>query len=284
MNSKIIIISAFVLGLTVTACGGGDSSSTTVDTTVSLKLDSTTEAGSSVNFSALLLHPLLGNSSNTTGIVLLHGRGGNPDSAVVRQLRKDLHNRGFITLSIQEAVPATYIEGDSVNKPPFQAYIDDINNNENNVFPETYARLRTAINELESRGMTQVVVIGFSMGSRIAAAHVARGHVDELPIIGLVGIGMYAGLSDPDPLRTTLTLDEVSIPVLDLYGDNDTGSASTAIARKAAYDSGSGTNYTQISLTCDAGLTTNDCHKLVNLKGTSTSPLEVAVSNWIANL
>lgn len=278
-------MSAFVLGLTVTACGGGDSSSTTVDTTVSLKLDSTTEAGSSVNFSALLLHRLLGNSSNTTGIVLLHGRGGNPDSAVVRQLRKDLYNRGYTTLSIQEAVPATYVEGDSSNKPPYQAYLDDINNNENNVFPETYARVRTAINELESKGMRQIVVIGFSLGSRIAAAHVAftRGHIDELPIIGLVGIGMYAGASDPDPLRTTLTLDEVVIPVLDIYGDKDTNSATTADARKAAYG-GNGANYTQMSLTCDAGLTTNECHKLVNLKGTSTSPLELEVSNWIATL
>lgn len=282
MNSKIII-SAFVLGLTLTACGGGGNPGTTVDTTISLTLNSSIEGGSTT-FSALLLRRLFGGSNtNTTGIVLLHGRGGNPDSAVVRQLRKDLYSRGHITLSIQEAVPATYIEGDSVNKPPFQAYIDDINNSENNVFPETYARVRTAINELESRGMTQVVVIGFSLGSRIAAAHVARGHVDELPIIGLVGIGMYAGLSDPDPLRTTLTLDEVIIPVLDIYGDLDTASATTADARKAAYG-GNIPDYTQIELSCDVGLSPADCHKLVNLKGTTTSPLEVAVSNWIANL
>ena len=285
MNSKIII-SAFVLGLTVTACGGG--STEPVDTTASITLNSFAEGGSSANFSALLLHRFLGSSSNITGIVLLHGRGGNPDSAVVRQLRKDLYDRGYTTLSIQEAVPAGYVEGEGGTKaPPYSAYINDVNN-ANSVFLETYARVRTAINELESRGMKQVVVIGFSIGSRIAAAHVAigigRGQIDELPIIGLVGIGMYAGASDPDPLRTTLTLDEVSIPVLDLYGDNDTGSASTAIARKAAYDSGSGTNYTQISLSCDVGLSTNECHKLVNLKGTSTSPLEVAVSNWIANL
>ena len=154
------------------------------------------------------------------------------------------------------------------------------------MFLETYARIRTAINELETKGSTRVVIIGFSLGSRMAAAHVAgvRGQVDELPIVGLIGIGMYAGASDPDPLKTTLTLDEVVIPVLDIYGDNDTNSATTAVARKAAYDSGTGTAYTQMSLSCDAGLATNDCHKLVNLKGSSTSPLEVAVSNWIVSL
>ena len=286
MNFRILtspIIISIYLTLTLIACGGGGSASTPVDRSVSLTLSSAIEGGNA-NFASLLLKPIVGSGLSQTGIVLLHGRGGNPDSAVVRQLRKDLYDRGYTTLSIQEAVPSGFVEGDSVTKPPFSAYINDVNNNTNSVFLETYARIRTAINELETKGSTRVVIIGFSLGSRMAAAHVARGQVDELPIAGLVGIGMYAGISDPDPLKTTLTLDEVSIPVLDIYGDNDTNSATTAVAREAAYDSGTGTAYTQISLSCDVGLATNDCHKLVNLKGSSTSPLEVAVSQWIASL
>lgn len=275
--SKFLV---FILPLALIACGGGGSSDETADTITTLTLNSATEGGSA-NFTALLKQPAV---ANTTGVVLVHGRGGNPDSAVVRQLRNDLFDRKYSTLSIQAAVPATYTEGDSVNKPPYSSYIDDVNNNANSVFLETYARIRTAINELESRGVTRIALIGFSMGSRITSAHVARGQVDELTIAGLIGIGMYAGGSDPDPLKTTFTLDEVSIPVLDIYGDNDTSSSSTAVARKAAYDSGTGTNYTQTQLTCNVSLSANDCHKLSGLKGTSTSPLELAVANWIAGL
>jgi len=281
MKEKNLIIPVLAISLIfiLNACGGGGASQP-VDSTVSLTLNS-----GSATFSALLLQPALSNTPNTTGIVLLHGRGGNPDSAVVRQLRKDLYDRGYTTLSIQEPVPAPYIEGDSINKPPYSGYITDANS----LFSETYARVRTAINELEAKAMTRVIIIGFSMGSRMAAAHVAKGTtVNELPIIGLIGIGMYAGPTDPDPLNTSLTLDEVSIPVLDIYGDLDTGAASTAADRRSAYEnSGIGSIYTQISLPCDPILTANDpndCHKLVNLKGSSSSPLELTVANWIRNL
>lgn len=282
MKIKKIIRSIFFFGfsLTLIACGGGGDSTPASDPTTTLSLSSVTEGGSA-NFSSLLLSPT---APNTTSIVLLHGRGGNPDSAVVRQLRKDLYQRDYTTLSIQEAVPAPYTEGDSTNKPPYSSYINDVISNGNSVFLETYARVRTAINELESRGSKRIILIGFSMGSRMAAAHVAKAQVDELPIDGLVGIGMYAGVSDPDPLKTTLTLVDVAIPVLDIYGDNDTPSASTAAARKSAYESGSGLSYTQTVLACTAGSTQKDCHKLSGLKGSSTSPLEVAVANWIAGL
>ena len=95
---------------------------------------------------------------------------------------------------------------------------------------------------------------------------------------------MYAG-AEPAPLRKILTLDEINIPVLGIYGDNDTNSANTAVARKAAFDNGAGAglSYTQMALTCGTAIG-SDCHKLVGLKGTSTSPLELAVSDWIASL
>lgn len=285
MNFRILISSITIsIYLTLTACGGGGDE-TAVDKTKSITLNSASEGGNA-NFSALLLQPIIGTVLSKTGIVLLHGRGGNPDSAVVRQLRKDLYDRGYTTLSIQEAVPGTFVEGDSVNKPPYSDYVDDVNDNANSVFLETYARVRTAINELEARAITKVVVIGFSLGSRMAAAYVARGQIGGvLSVAGLVGIGMYAGDLDPDPLKTTLTLAEVDIPVLDIYGSNDDPSVSTAAARKAAYDAGIGdvANYTQEALDC-GGVSNPDCHKLVNLKGSSTSPLEMAVSNWIGNL
>lgn len=278
-NSLIPFVLFSGLTLFLTACGGGGSGdgqqvNLLNDPTQAITLDSSGEGGSGL-FSALLLSDteVSGTPSNSTGIVLIHGRGGNPDSAVVSELRKDLYERGYMTLSIQAAFP---VAGTS-----FQNYIDDVSG-PNYSFPETYFRVREAINELESRGATDIVLIGFSMGSRMVSAHVARGQGgDELPIIGLVGIGMYA--TSIDPLNISLTIDEYSIPVLDLYGDADTNATTTAATRVSAYG-GLLADYTQDMFICDAGLTVNDCHKLVGLKGTPDSELETAVSSWIGNL
>ena len=269
---KLIILVCFISGLIflMSACGGGSSAS---DSTQAITLDSSTE-GRAGTFSALLLSDteVGGTPTNTTGIVLIHGRGGNPDTAVVRQLRKDLYARGYMTLSIQAAFPAA---GTS-----FQNYIDDVNN-ANESFPETYARVREAINELESRGATDVVLIGFSMGSRMVSAHMENGQLNELPVIGMVGVGMYA--TSIDPLNMQFTLDSVTVPVLDIYGHVDTNAVNTAAARVAAYG-GAGADYTQTVLTCPDGVVGNDCHKLVGLKGSSTSPLETRVANWFSGL
>lgn len=275
-TTRVVAFILFTGGALVAGCGGG-SSSDDGSAADAVTLDSTTEAGSSTSFQARVLASTP--STMDTGFVLLHGRGGNPDSAVVRQLRNDLYGRGFTTLSIQEPVPAGgYVEGDNTNPPPFSAYETDIAG-VNYVFPETYARVRAAINDLEARGITQVIMIGFSMGSRLASAHIARGQQNEIPIIGYIGIGMYA--TSTDPLNMGDTLDEISIPVLDIYGDDDTNAVNTAGTRVNAYNMGAGMSYTQVVLDCAVGLTTNDCHKLVGLKGTSTSPLETTVSNWV---
>lgn len=258
------------VSFTLVACGGGNSPS---ESTTTITLDSSSEGGSTTSTAILLSDtPIGGTPAKTTGIVLLHGRGGNPDSAVVKELRKDLYNRGYMTLSIQAAFP---VAGTS-----FQNYIDDVSG-PNFTFPETYARIRTAINALASRGATEIVVIGFSMGSRMMSAHVARGQINELPIVGFIGIGMYA--NSIDPLNVGLTLDEITVPVLDIYGHVDTTAVTTAATRMAAYG-GAALDYSQVVLTCPAGVIDNDCHQLNGLKGTSNSPLETEVFDWIKNL
>ncbi len=157
----------------------------------------------------------------------------------------------------------------------FSEYVADITG-DNYVFPEAYARMRAAINYLQSTGVQTVVIGGFSLGSRLATAHVARGQINELPISGLLGVGMYA--TSIDPLNISTTLDEVSVPVLDVYGDNDTNAVATAAARLSAYESGSGINYTQLMLDCDDGI---NCHQLAGLKGDDSQALEVSVNAWM---
>jgi len=234
--------------------------------TVSLVLDSTAEGGSSTAFAAL--HHVA-TTPAATGVVLLHGRNGTPDGVVVSELGVHLSGLGYQALSIEEPVPAT--------GTAFSDYVADVQG-PNTVFPELYARVRTAIDALAALGSREVVLVGFSLGARMASAHAARGQQDELPVVGLVGVGMYG--NSIDPLNAALTLDEVSVPVLDIYGDADANAVGTAAARWSAYASGSGTDYTQIEVPCaDPSL---DCvpHNLAGYRG-SNPVLEQAVGAWM---
>ena len=112
----------------------------------------------------------------------------------------------------------------------------------------------------------------------MASAHVARGQIDELPITGMIGIGMYA--NSIDPLNTALTLDEVSVPVLDIFGDNDANAVSTAALRMSVYG-GTETNYTQTMVEC-INLSINCVpHNFDGYRGTGNPVLEAEVNNWL---
>ena len=236
-----------------------------------ISLSSIAEGGNTASFNGLLLD---GTAGSNVGVVLLHGRTGNSDSVVVSELRQSINSIGYTTLSIDEPVPATGTN--------FIDYVNDVNG-DNVVFPELYARVRTSINVLENRGITEVVLLGFSLGGRMASAHVARGQIDELPIAGMIGIGMYASSIGIDPLNTALTLDEVSVPVLDIFGDNDAIAVSTAALRLSAYNSGTGTNYTQTMVECIDSLI--DCvpHHFDGYRGIGNPVLETEVNNWLAS-
>ncbi|MBE9568034.1 MAG: DUF3530 family protein, partial [Proteobacteria bacterium] len=229
----------------------------TPSSAVTVNLDSTGEGGGGA-FSGELLE----SSCAKIGVVMYHGRGSTPTGPVVEELRTSLFRAGYTTLSIENPLPASGV-------PNFSDYVTDVDA----VFIETYARMRTAINLLHSRGVEQVVLAGFSLGSRFSTAHVARGQLDELTILGLIGIGMYG--DSVDPLNVSDTLKEVTIPVLDIYGDADTSAASSAAARLAAY---AGADYTQTKLFCLAGL---NCHQLEGLKGNDSMPLEITVNAWM---
>lgn len=225
-----------------------------------ISLNSTDEGGSG-SFSGELLE----SSCAKTGVVMFHGRGSTPTGPVVEELRTSLNRAGYTTLSIDNPIPAS-------GTTDFSSYEADVDN----VFTETYARMRAAINHLQTLGVKDIVVAGFSLGSRFATAHVARGQVDELPILGLIGVGMYG--NKIEPFNVADTLDEVSVPVIDIYGDNDASAVDTAAARLAAYNSGSGLNYTQTEFTCLLGL---NCHQLEGLKGDDSMPLEVDINAWM---
>ena len=247
-----IILSGFALSLSLPA------------NAVVVNLSSTAEGGNS-NFTGELLET----SCARTGVVMFHGRGLSPTGPVTQELRTSLQRAGYTTLAIDNPIPLN-------NQTDFTSYVNDVGS-DNYVFPEAYARMRTAINHLQSLGVEQVIVAGFSLGSRLAAAHVARGQIDELPVVGFIGVGMYG--NSIEPLNVSTTLDEISVPVLDLYGDVDTAAADTAADRLSAYNTGTGMGYTQTALTCVGG--TTNCHQLEGIRGSDTQPLETNVNAWM---
>ena len=141
-----------------------------------------------------------------------------------------------------------------------------------------------------------------------------------LDLIGLLGVGLYTSgpdstLTNINVLNTVSNLSFItSIPVLDIYGNNDNPASGTADARRNAYQ---GDNYTQEALTCpdnngqyfaQVGLgfqpyygngagDVNRCHQLRNgflqdasnnffpdvvLRGSPDAPLESVVRDWFS--
>ena len=221
---------------------------------------------------------LAGREGARIGVIFLHGRGAHPNSAVVRQLRHALFHRGYTTLSIQNPVPGD-ANGNGI-ATDFSDYVADSRLEPGFVIPETSARLRQAMAFLAKRGVEEIVLAGFSLGSRLAAIHIARGRrPGDLAIRGFIGIGVLA--NGDEPYNHLTSLGEIALPVLDIFGDNDTPAVRTAAARKAAYG-GDSANYTQIALDCSDEVTGNDCHKLRGaLKGADGAPLETVVGAWV---
>jgi dienelactone hydrolase len=246
---------------------------------VNLMLDSSGFGGAGT-FSGILRE---GAGAPDVGVILLHGRGAQPNGRVVGPLRHSLNDLGYTTLSIALPVPAD-TDGDP-GATDFQDYVNDVNGPDF-AFPELYARVHAAQGELASRGVDEVVLIGFSLGSRMGAAFLARGAPGPVPVIAYAGIGMYA--NSIDPLNTSLTLDEIGIPVLDLFGSLDTPAVTDAAARAAAYDFGPGVSYTQVVVPQSGPLPVDDAHQFDNIAQpeaqVNQTRMRLEVASWISRV
>ncbi|OOZ39053.1 DUF3530 family protein [Solemya elarraichensis gill symbiont] len=136
-------------------------------------------------------------------VIILHGRGYHPDWAdTIQPLRVGLIDYGWNTLSIQ--LPVLQKEA---------KYFDYVS-----IFPEAYPRIESAITCLKGQGNERVVLIAHSCG-----AHMANFWLDDVGhgrIDAYVGLGM--GATDyQQPMVRDFPLDELNVPVLDIYGELD---------------------------------------------------------------
>jgi len=140
-------------------------------------------------------------------LILAHGRGKYPTWKVVDPVRKGTHNKlGFHTLSLQ-------LPNDDKN---WKKYADD--------FPESYTNIKEGIRFLrKEKGITRIFLFGHSMGSRMVSAFVSENPKQEIAGIIVAGCRNNGGY----PLSCSQNLENVDIPVLDIWG-GDNGKDSDA--------------------------------------------------------
>ena len=141
--------------------------------------------------------------AGSQGVILIHGRGVHPAWGFIDNLRSDLADAGFHTLSLQMPILAA--------DTPFGAY--------GKTFPEAFERLEAGIKYLKQKGVNRVFLVGHSSGAMTAVAYTAK-H-PQAPVAGIVAIGLSTFSGGSDYMQPAIMLKSVHLPVLDIYGAND---------------------------------------------------------------
>ncbi|CAK0759286.1 conserved hypothetical protein [Gammaproteobacteria bacterium] len=160
----------------------------------------------------------IGRGSNHGAVVLLPSPNAHPDSEPISTLRTTLPLHGWHTLAVQlptvltDSLPADYAL----------------------MLPTACARLREAIHWLDEKRLSNVVVLGHGLGAAVAAACVAEmGDKGVVRGIVLLGAGGGGG-SLPPNLDPAASLEKITLPILDLYGEYDHPSVLSGVRTREA--------------------------------------------------
>ena len=149
------------------------------------------------------------------GMIVVHGTGIHPDwEQVVQPIRVEMAEAGWHTLSIQ--IPILH------NDAEYEEYAA--------IYPEVPGRLKAAERFMKEKGVETLLIVAHSQGATMASYYLSR-HTSDAK--GLIAIGMGATQKDSH-VNSAESLKKITIPVLDLYGDDDLpGVLETVEARKA---------------------------------------------------
>lgn len=136
-------------------------------------------------------------------VIILHGRGYHPDwPEVAGPLRTGLVGKGWSTLSVQMPVLA---KG--------RSYYDYIP-----LFKFSRGRIDAAISYLRSQSDQPIILAAHSCGAHMANDWLNHNGDDQID--GYVILG--AGATDyRQPLETPFPFADMSVPILDLYGEHE---------------------------------------------------------------
>lgn len=163
-------------------------------------------------------------------VIVMHGTGIHPDwQQVIQPLRVGLTEFNWNTLSIQMPVLA--------NDAEYPDYAP--------LYDEVAPRIDAAIKYLQDHGSKDIVLIGHSQGSAMTAYYLST---SKQEVKGFVAIGIAAFADDPR-MNSIKSLEKITVPVLDLYGDEDLENILASVKLRAAAAKKAGNkNYTQIKI------------------------------------
>jgi pimeloyl-ACP methyl ester carboxylesterase len=165
-------------------------------------------------------------------VIVLHGTGVHPDWAdVVNPLRVHLTEYGWNTLSLQ--MPILRNEAEEPEYAP--------------LFPEIAPRMQAGIDFLKSKGNQNIGIAAHSLGATMAAYYMAN---NANPVKGMVVIGTSGVNFNVPNLRYFETLPKLNkLPILDLYGSEDTKAVLETVSKRADIAKKSGnTHYVQVKV------------------------------------
>jgi len=153
---------------------------------------------------------------NQGAVILLHGRGAHPDWVdVIHPLRSRLPDYGWKTLSIQLPIAASDASD--------WVYPE--------LIPEAFPRITAAVAYLKQQGVTNIVLIGHSLGARMGVEYLAQGVPDGLR--ALVAIGLPAEIRASGS-GTLGALTKLNLPLLDIYGSRDIDAVLHSVSARSA--------------------------------------------------
>lgn len=128
-------------------------------------------------------------------VLLVHGLGVHPNWGLIGELRVALSDMGYATLSIQMPVAAAGAKAADYYPA---------------LFPEAIERIGVGAAWLAQKGFAHPVLLSHSMGSWMSESYFAA--TEDAPFSAWVCLGRGGPFGD---------LDNVRVPVLDVYGAND---------------------------------------------------------------
>jgi pimeloyl-ACP methyl ester carboxylesterase len=106
-------------------------------------------------------------------------------------------------------------------------------------------RINAAIDFLRKNGSKEIVLIGHSQGAAMAAYYLS---ITKQNVNGFVAIGM-ASLADDVRMDSINSLKKITVPVLDIYGEDDLEEILISVDDRAGAAKQAGNkNYTQVKV------------------------------------
>lgn len=139
---------------------------------------------------------LYASAERARGAVLLaHGPGLHPDHGITGELRVQLADRGFSTLSLQMPVLPPEIDDGS-------AYRE--------LFPEAARRIAAGMRFLQDKGARRIALVSHAMGSGMAYEYLRQNR--GAPVFAWAALSYYGVFTE---------MAGAGFPILDLYGAAD---------------------------------------------------------------